>query len=213
VNDAASVLYDRLLILRCQAGDEAALAELIARYSPALRFFLRNLAEEPAAADDLLQETWFDVYRKVNRLRDPGAFAAWLYRIARDKAFRARRRGRSPIAIADEALDESLLADDGHDDPFTPEDAAQVRAALDGLPSEHREVLVLRFVEDMTYEQIAEVIERPVGTVRSRIHYAKVALRTKLHRLTPERKDHPPCPTTTSATPSSAARTRSTSAP
>jgi len=92
VNTPAA-LYDRLLILRCQAGDHAALAELIARYSPGLRFFLRNLADQPSAADDLLQETWFDVYRKINHLQNPDAFAAWLYRIARDKAYRHRRLG------------------------------------------------------------------------------------------------------------------------
>jgi RNA polymerase sigma-70 factor (ECF subfamily) len=186
---AAAAVYERLLILRCQAGDDAALAELIARYSPGLRFFLRSLADQPAAADDLLQETWFDVYRKVNRLRRPEAFAAWLYRIARDKAYRhRRRRRRHEIAIPDDAaFDGSLAADDGDDPRFTPEDAANVRAALDGLPAEHREVLILRFMEDMTYEQIADVLARPVGTVRSRIHYAKLALRARLEHLTPER--------------------------
>jgi RNA polymerase sigma-70 factor, ECF subfamily len=187
VSDPAAVLYDRLLILRCQAGDEAALAELIARYSPGLRFFLRNLADQPAAADDLLQETWFDVYRKVNRLRRPEAFAAWLYRIARDKAYRHGRRRREAAMPEAAAVDEGLAADDGDDPGFTPEDAANVRAALDALPADQREVLILRFMEDMTYEQIAEVVGRPVGTVRSRIHYAKLALRQKLEHLTPER--------------------------
>jgi len=212
VNPAAA-LYDRLLILRCQAGDEAALAELIARYSPGLRFFLRNLAEQPAAADDLLQDTWFDVYRKVNRLQNPDAFAAWLYRIARDKAFRHRRRRREPTMPDDGALEEAVATADPDDHDFTPEDAAHVRAALDGLPAEHREVLVLRFLEEMTYEQIADVIARPVGTVRSRIHYAKVALRAKLEHPTPPRKDSAPCPTITSATPCSRAKARSISAP
>jgi RNA polymerase sigma-70 factor (ECF subfamily) len=188
VPDAAAQIYERLLVLRCQAGDETALAELIARYSPGLRFFLRNLADQPASADDLLQETWFDAYRRINCLRRPEAFAAWVYRIARDKAFRARRGRRTPTIDA-ELDDVAMTASEEEDDdpPFTPDDAAHVRAALDRLPADHREVLLLRFVEDMSYEQIADVIGHPVGTVRSRLHYAKRALRARLEPLTPER--------------------------
>ena len=188
--DAAAQIYERLLVLRGQAGDETALAELIARYSPGLRFFLRNLADQPASADDLLQETWFDAYRRINRLRRPEAFAAWLYRIARDKAFGERRRRRPPVATLDADHDDAFTASadaDDDDAPFTPDDAARVRAALDRLPPDHREVLVLRFVEGMSYEQIADVVGHPVGTVRSRLHYAKRALRARLEPLTPER--------------------------
>ena len=65
---------------------------------------------------------------------------------------------------------------------FSAEEASAVRTALDELPIEQREVLILRFVEDMSYEQIAGVIERPVGTVRSRIHYGKLALRKALQK-------------------------------
>ena len=186
MNETAAQVYERLLILRCQAGDEAALAELIARFSPGLRFFLRSLADQPASADDLLQETWLDAYRKINTLRRPEAFAAWLYRIARDKAFRALRRRPAATAGID-AESEDLTAVDDEDDVFTPDDAARVRTALDRLPADHREVLVLRFVEGMSYEQIADVVGHPVGTVRSRLHYAKRALRARLEPLTPER--------------------------
>jgi RNA polymerase sigma-70 factor (ECF subfamily) len=177
VKDAAAKVYERLLILRCQGGDEAALGELIARYSPGVRFFLKKITQNAESADDRLQETWIDVFRKINRLENADAFAAWLYRIARDKAYREVRRSRLPVAdsveeLADAAADEAQS--------FSPEEAERVRAALDQLPVEQREVLVLRFIEEMSYEHIAEVIGRPVGTVRSRIHYAKGALRAKL---------------------------------
>src|ERR1700722_19159172 len=92
MKDGATQLYERLLVLRCQAGDEAALGELIARHSPGLRFFLRRMTGQAETADDLLQETWTDVYRKINRLQRPDAFSAWIYRIARDKAYREMRR-------------------------------------------------------------------------------------------------------------------------
>jgi RNA polymerase sigma-70 factor (ECF subfamily) len=193
VSDAATGhLIDRLLILRCQAGDEAALGELIATYSPRVRLYLRKMTRDPATADDLLQETWFDLYRTINRLRRPEAFVAWLYRIARDKVYRELRRRRVPIAVGEPEELASAVPAAGDDETFTPEDAEAVRAALDALPEPQREVLVLRFVEVMTYEQIADVLDRPLGTVRSRIHYARLALRAALEaRGRPAgRKDH-----------------------
>jgi RNA polymerase sigma-70 factor (ECF subfamily) len=177
VNDGAAHLHERLLILRCQAGDEAALSELITRYSPGLRLFLGKLTGQIACADDLLQETWFDAYRKINDLRKADAFAAWLYRIARDKAYRELRRQSASALPIVEYSTEDFPADE---EQFAPEEAEAVRKAMDELPVEQREVLMLRFMEEMSYEQITEVIGRPLGTVRSRIHYAKLALRQKL---------------------------------
>jgi RNA polymerase sigma-70 factor (ECF subfamily) len=179
MTDAAARIYERVLILRCQAGDEAALAELIARHSPGLRFFLKKIAAE--SADDLVQETWFDVYRKINALQQPDAFAAWLYRIARDKAYRQMRRRPTPTARIDESTTAAASFDE---DTFDAEELAQMKAALDALPQDQREVLVLRFIEGMSYEQIAAIIDCPLGTVRSRIHYAKSAIREKLKRTT-----------------------------
>jgi RNA polymerase sigma-70 factor (ECF subfamily) len=177
MNDAAARISERFLVLRCQTGDEAALRELIERYSPGLRFFLRKMTAQSATADDLLQDTWFDVYRKVNSLRQPDAFPAWIYRIARDKAYREMRRRPSPDLSIDDHISQSIVHEEVQ---FTAEDAERVRAALDHLPLDQREVLILRFVEDLSYEQIAEVIARPIGTVRSRMNYAKQSLRAKL---------------------------------
>ena len=90
-------IYERVLVLRCQAGDEAAFAELVARYAPRLRYYLRRLLDgEP---DDVMQEVWLDVFRGLPRLADAGAFPAWLYRVARDRALRSRRGRRSPGAL------------------------------------------------------------------------------------------------------------------
>jgi len=130
-----------------------------------------------SSADDLLQETWVDVYQKINRLENPDAFVAWLYRIARDKAFREMRRRPMPSQESDEGCTEQLAEPE---EDFTAEEAEQVRLALDELPIDQREMLILRFVESMSYQQIAEVIGCPLGTVRSRLFYAKQALRAKL---------------------------------
>lgn len=172
-------LYERVLVLRCQAGDEAAFTELVERYQPRLRYFLRKMLRDATAAEDALQEVWLDVSRSVARLTDAGAFRAWVYRIARDRAARELRRHRPPHRPLDEADPPDGRADDGR---FTADDAARVHAALDELAEDHREVLVLRYVEDMAYDEIARVAGCQVGTVRSRLHYAKRALRGVLER-------------------------------
>jgi RNA polymerase sigma-70 factor (ECF subfamily) len=170
-------IYERVLVVRCQTGDEAALEELIDRYHPRLRYFLRKLLGSAETAEDCLQEVWLDVFRHVSRLADPQAFRAWLYRIARDRAFGVLRRSHR----AAQSLGESDVIDESDDEgDFTAEDAAEIHAALDALPPEQREALVLRFLEEMTYDEIARVTSQPLGTVRSRIHYGKRALRRAL---------------------------------
>jgi RNA polymerase sigma-70 factor (ECF subfamily) len=174
MTDIAERVYRSVLVVRCQAGDRAAFEELLGLYQPRLRYFLARMIGDDHAADDLLQEVWLDVYRGLARLADPGAFPAWLYRIARRRALRELRKRHQPPSSL-EGIDLAGEADE--DDDFSAEDAERVHAALGRLAHEHREVLLLRFVEDMTYEDIARVTGCPLGTVRSRIHYAKRALR------------------------------------
>src|SRR5262249_3009710 len=94
MTDPADRLYERVLVLRCQAGDDAAFAELVRRYGPRWRSYLRKLLGPGGEVEDVLQDAWLDVFRGVPRLADPGAFAAWVYRIARDRAWRLLRRRR-----------------------------------------------------------------------------------------------------------------------
>jgi RNA polymerase sigma-70 factor, ECF subfamily len=179
MTDAAERLREQLLVLRCQAGDEHAFEELVARYHPRLRYYLRRILPREDHADDVLQEVWLAVFRALPRLADPAALVAWLYRIARNKAS-VQWRERPPEHL----LDVSDLAEKAsRDDEFRREDAQEIHASLDQLAPEQREVLVLRFLEDMTYQQIAEVTGCPIGTVRSRLYYAKSALRQAIeHR-------------------------------
>ncbi len=179
MTDQADNLYERVLVLRCQTGDEAAFAELMARYGPRLGYYLRKILSDSHVAEDMLQEIWLAVFRGLPRLADPKAFPAWAYRIARDRAWRSLRQRR----LKQRPLVEDDLIDDG-DEAFRSDDAQAIHAALDELATEHREVLVLRFLEEMTYEDIAKVVGCQLGTVRSRIHYAKRALRRALEKET-----------------------------
>ncbi len=179
MENVADRLYERVLVLRCQAGDEAAFAELVGRYAPRLRYYLRKMLGKGGAVEDALQEVWFDVFRSVPRLADAGAFPAWLYRVARDRAFRELRRRRPPHRPVDET---DLAADE--DDDFSAEDAARVHAALDELPPEQREVLVLRFLEGMTYgrRRAGDRVPPRDGEVATALRQARPALHPRKER-------------------------------
>jgi RNA polymerase sigma-70 factor, ECF subfamily len=178
MSEEAERLYERLLVLRCQTGDEDAYRELVTWFGPRLQYFLRKMLSRPDRADDLAQEVWIDVLRQLPRLKDAGAFTTWLYRIARGKVMLDARQGgrlRATTAEVDHIADEEGAE-------FSPEDAPRIHAALDELEPTQREALVLRFMEELSYEEIGEIVGCPVGTVRSRIHYAKAALQRCLKR-------------------------------
>lgn len=175
--ESTDPLYEELLVARCQAGDELAFAEVVGRYGPRIRYFLAKMCGD---GEDVAQEVWLEVWRSISRLGAAGAFATWLYTIARRCAMRhaSRRRGRHEQWETDQlaAIPDADVDDEG----FTAADAQQVHAALDGLPPAQREAIVMRFLEDMSYDDIARVVGCAVGTVRSRLFYAKANLRKAL---------------------------------
>ena len=177
MSDAAARLHERVLVLRCQAGDESAFMEVVEIYHARLHSYLRTLLMSADRVEDALQEVWFDVFRSIPKLADPSAFPAWVYRIAHNRAMRELRK-RRPHDVPLEGNEPFEETDDDTD--ISEVNAARIHAALNQLAPEHCEVLLLRFMDDMTYEDIALVTGCPVGTVRSRIHYAKSALRRAL---------------------------------
>ncbi len=175
MTDIADRLYEKVLVLRAQLEDASAFAELVERYHARLLFYLAKLLGETHRAEDVLQEVWLDAWRALPRLADAGAWRAWLYRIARDRASRELRKKRLAIG----GIDEQELTSEPDDD-LTAEELALVRAAIDKLPAEQREAVLLKYVEGMSYEEIAAVTACRVGTVRSRLHYAKATLKQLL---------------------------------
>jgi RNA polymerase sigma-70 factor (ECF subfamily) len=177
--DDAERLDEQLLVVRCQAGDEGAFAQLVERYQPRLRYYLRKMLFGVGEADDVLQEVWLDVFRSIARLKYPGAFRAWLYQVARARALKVFRKRR----LSFQSLEENQIVDEEREtETFGAEEIERIHAALDKLPAMQREVLVLRYIEDMSYDEIAAVVDCQVGTVRSRLHYAKSALGKELKK-------------------------------
>lgn len=168
-----------MLVLRSQIGDEAAFRELLELHGPHLLGFTRKMMDSsPAQVEDLVQEIWVAIYRGLPSLLDAGKFRAWAFRIARDRIYREHRRRKIPVQLLDDdalqALPESEL------EPAL--DTEELHRGLELIPPQQREVLVLRFFEEMSYEEIARVTGCALGTIRSRIHYAKEALRNALER-------------------------------
>jgi RNA polymerase sigma-70 factor (ECF subfamily) len=195
MSDPADGLYQRVLVLRCQAGDGDAFAELVERYNPRLGYYLRKMLPATSPVEDALQEVWCDAFAGLPGLKEPAALPAWLYRLARARAAREARQRRPAWRPLDEA---DLCGPAAGPDDFSAEDAARIHAGLDRLAPEHREVLVLRFLEEMDYEDMARVIGCPLGTVRSRLHYAKRALRQILDPEKQHDRERPgPGPSTT----------------
>jgi RNA polymerase sigma-70 factor (ECF subfamily) len=168
---ASDAIAQELLVLRWRRGDRSAIDEIFARWNPKLLFYVRRLADDEQAAMDVLQQTWMQVVRRLSTLKEPQRLNAWLYTIARNAAMAHHRNGRH-VGTSE------LLIDVPADEPLLPlEDVEAVHAALPKLSHEHREVLTLFFLQDLTLDQIAQVLGAPRGTVKSRLHYAKHAMR------------------------------------
>jgi len=176
--NSSDKLIEQVLVLRCQIGDKDALAGLIERYQAPLRYFISRLSANPETAEDIFQDTWLTVIRRIHTLKKIDAFSTWLYRIARNKVYQQFRRKRKLSE-----LDQNIaVPNNTENDVFSSEDAAKVHRCLKELLPEYREVLMLRFLEQMSYEQISHVINCRLGTVKSRIHYAKLALKKEMEK-------------------------------
>jgi RNA polymerase sigma-70 factor (ECF subfamily) len=170
--------YYELLILRCRRKDRSAQEELIRCWEKRLFYYIRRLLDDEEDAWDVLQETWLAVLSGVGSIKEPASLPTWLYRIARNKAMnRLRRKCAERHLSADE---EDLSAIGTDDESVSLENAEYVHQALGRLSLPHREVLTLFFLEDLSLEEIAEVLQSAVGTIKSRLHYAKRALRLVL---------------------------------
>jgi RNA polymerase sigma-70 factor (ECF subfamily) len=169
-------IESELCLLRWRQGDVPAFDALVRLWERRLFYYLRRVVVSEEDAWDVLQEVWTTVWRSGSSLRDTAVFRTWVYRIAHNCGVSHLRRQRRHETIQ-EAYEEPALPDAPS---FDDEDAARIHAALEQLPSGHREVLTLFFLEEFSHSEVAEILDIPVGTVKSRLYYAKRALRDRL---------------------------------
>ncbi len=173
---------DNELIGRVLEGDQEAFAALVARHEARIRGLLGRMLGCEERARDLAQETFVAAYRGLASFRRESRFSTWLYRIACNRAASALRRSRPTASLA-------AVAEQADSGPSVSAGLEQadlqrvIREALGGLDERFRAVVILADMEDASYEQIAETLGIPVGTVRSRLHRGRLELRERLRPL------------------------------
>ncbi|TVO53315.1 MULTISPECIES: RNA polymerase sigma factor RpoE [Denitromonas] len=184
---------DQQLVERVQRGDKQAFGLLVSKYQRKLLRLLSRLIRDPAEVEDVAQETFIKAYRALPAFRGESAFYTWLYRIGVNTAknYLVAQRRRAPTTTGFNS-EEAETFDDGDQlrDINTPERLMMSRQigqtvdiAMEALPEELRTAIVLREIEGLSYEEIAGIMECPIGTVRSRIFRAREAIAEKLRPL------------------------------
>lgn len=171
---SASVL-DEYLVVQSQLGDAGAFARLVERWHPRLLRQAHHYTRDGDAARDVVQESWIGVMRGLRSLRDPARFKAWALRLVANKARDWVRREQIRRKAADRADPPG-----GGGEGAPPEAVRQVRAALAELAPDYRLVVTWFYLEGMSVGEIAEALAVPPGTVKSRLFYARNALRDRL---------------------------------
>lgn len=170
---------DARLVASFQRGDEEAFDLLVERHRRRIFSLVCRLAN-PAEADDLAQEVFIAAYRTLPGFRGDARFSTWLYRIAVHVCSHHLRRRKMELSDLDEQFPDEEREHDPERTAITSELQRQVRDAIAALPYKLRLVVVLRDLHGLSYEEIAQVVGCPIGTVRSRLHYATDRLESAL---------------------------------
>lgn len=168
-------------VLAAQSGDRAALDRLLRLIQEPLYGYLAQLLQDRHLAEDVLQETFLLVYRKLYWLREPAAFPAWVYRIASRQAFRAmRQRDRTEISFAEPPSVGRDTDGDGGDEGMDAELMDKIPELIAGLSPASRAVLSLHYQSGLTLEEVASVLSISIGTAKSRLAYGLSRLRERV---------------------------------
>jgi len=190
---------DRQLVARAQQGDRQAFNLLVEKYQRKLARLLSRFIRDPAEVEDVTQEAFIKAYRALPAFRGDSAFYTWLYRIGINTAknYLMAMGRRAPTSTEVEAEDaEGYEEGEQLRDINTPESvllsneiAETVNSTIEQLPEELRRAIQMREIEGMSYEDIAQAMDCPIGTVRSRIFRAREAIAERLRPLLDTRKD------------------------
>jgi RNA polymerase sigma-70 factor (ECF subfamily) len=178
---------DHRLIAECLQGRTAAFGELVRRYQDRLYNTIYRLVDHADDAQDVVQEAFLNAYQSLDTFKGDARFFTWLYRIAFNTAISLKRKQRVALSIeasrgqpgSSEPLDASDESRPGHA-LEQAERERRVHDALQRLSPEHRAVLILKDMEGQKYETMAEILDVPIGTIRSRLHRARLELRELL---------------------------------
>jgi RNA polymerase sigma-70 factor (ECF subfamily) len=175
---------DHILIQRFLAGEEAAFERLVERYYQRIDRLAQQVVRQPMAAEDITQECFLRAYRALPRFRGDASFYSWLYRITINLCLNYLRRQTHQVSTEQDSKGYTLSS---IDDPAlvleTQERERLIRGAIDTLPAHYRVAIILRDLEGLSYQEIADILSIPLGTVKSRINFGKRLLRNALRPL------------------------------
>ena len=179
---------EQLPVQAARAGSPDAWDALFKRYQLPLYVYVFELVRDEQASLDIVQEAFINAARYIGSLRDDARFGSWLFGIAHQKCVQRWRTQKRDEDLREQLADASDIAFLHETDPLDiiirEEQEAEFMKLLDKLPAPQRAVLLLHFIEDFSLEQIAEITGAQLGTVKSRMHYAKKALRKLLEETT-----------------------------
>lgn len=187
---------DQMLVERCVAGDQRAFELLVIKYQRRIQRLIGRMVRDVDLVEDIAQETFIRAYRALHKFRGDAQFYTWLYRIAVNTAKKALQELKHDPTVSegflkrDEEDDETYRQKNEPTADETPESilaakelAAVVNEAVQALPPDWRQAVLLREIEGMTYEEIAIIMNSPIGTVRSRIFRAREAISAEIRPL------------------------------
>ena len=172
---------DEWLVVRCQLGERPAFDELISRWGEPVWKYVRRLTNSDEVANEIVQDVWLRVLRGLHRLRDGSKLRAWLFAIARRTLMdRLREHYAAPVMSQVDVGDLEVPDDSNGAADDIEEDLAAVQEALARLPVVERETLTLFYLRELSLGEVADVLDVPIGTVKSRLFRARKLLRREV---------------------------------
>ncbi len=184
---------DNDLVREARRGDKEAFRALVERYQRKITSVALGMVRNPDDAMDIAQDTFIKAYRNLDGFKGESSFYTWLYRIVVNRAIDVQRRDRRQPVVA---VEDRFASDDGsdpyeriyvesqqsdpHEETQSRQIGARVKQAIDELTPDHKAVILLREVEGLSYEEISDIMQCSLGTVMSRLHYARKKLQRKL---------------------------------
>lgn len=170
-------VFDQYLVIRAAAGSPEAFEKLARDWTPRLVRFASGILGRADAARDAVQETWLAAIRGIRTLEDPASFPGWIYGIARRKCIDAIRVNQRRHRLSESVRLEGMAQEESGTGTAEVGSDGALAAALSRLSDDQREVVTLYYGEELSLDEIAVVIDVPVGTVKSRLFHARAALK------------------------------------
>lgn len=172
---------DELLAIRCQLGETGAIDALIARWHGPLWTYARRVTGADDVADDVVQDVWMQIVRGLPGLKAPASLRAWMFSIARRRLMDRLRRQYAAPSFSDTDLDVLQAPDDALlDEQPLVDEIAQMHEALATMPAVERDTLALFYLQELSLQEMSDVLGVPIGTIKSRLFRARRQLRERL---------------------------------